>query len=182
MKKTDPRKCKFGTTVRIGSTAYSAQELPFCTINPRMGRVLCRLPAEILAQEELHFFVACCHTPEYLLGLRKIRLNAIYRLCSCHDRDGCHCQLGIYYMPESDRAHGRDTARDSAPCYQNDVKKLPASAGTFSALMQLDEKRMKQTLLEMAANVQALKTKEAKKSQVHLLCLELTALLQRGKQ
>ncbi len=41
---------------------------------------------------------------------------------------------------------------------------------------------MEKILQQMAANVQTLKTQEAKNHQAHLLCLALIALLRGGRQ
>jgi hypothetical protein len=183
MKKTDRSKSKFRTSARIKTTASCARRLPSSTTNPHMGCVLRRLPAEVHAQEEPDIVVTCSHEPDYVHSLRKIGIDAIYRLLSCHGHDGCPCQSGVYYVPESERAHGKDATRDSAQRYQNCVKKLPTSVDTDPALIQLyDEKQAKEISPKMAANVQFLSSDRAKKDQVHELCRTLVISLSKGRQ
>jgi hypothetical protein len=183
MKKTDRRKSKFRTSARSKTTASCARRLPSSMKNPHMGCVLRRLPTETHAQEEPDIVVACSHEPDYVYSLRKIGIDVIYRLPSYHGRDGCPCQFRFYYLPESERAHGKGATQDSVQRCQNDVKKLSASVATESTLIQLyDEKQVKEILPQMAANVQFLSSDRAKKDQVHELCRTLVVSLSKGRQ
>jgi hypothetical protein len=123
------------------------------------------------------------HRCKYKLYLRKKWGETSCHPSSCSDRHSHPCRFSVYYLREPNHARGKSSTPNSAPHYQNEAKKSPASPGIDPMLIQLhDEQWMQQILPKMAANVQILKTKQAKKSQVHLLRIALGALLQEDKQ